>query len=395
MSNKEIDYAFLILDFLKSYKFYHSKQETIDLMKDMISKKHISILTKDLEAIGKEKISEELSKIVLSQIRSDIPNKVDLTELLPIIVQNNIKVIETYEKEKNNPILKKALITGVVSTLSLASVFAITKKEPKAQETLTYTSQPAIKNLELNTSKILELENHHFNKENSIDEKQFNQELIKKQKELEKQKKQKQEHERKKATLNHFNKCKSIKTILKRQKELENLHLTKKDKLYQDCKLSAPLQRFIYEQSVLYEIPTDFLFSIIYTETRGNFNSSGEKSYNAPGNYDLGLTQQNTKSSVKNFADTYHINFDDACEWIQNNDYVNVASACLEIEEIKKQMSKFDAEEYAGLYNGWINWRGKEISRHYVDIFSDCYQNIFTKYHEIEKIESNKTKVKK
>lgn len=391
MNNKEIDYAFLILDFLKSYQFYHSKQETIDLMKDMISKKHISILTKDLEEIGSEKISEELSKMVLAQIRSDIPNKVDLTELLPNIVQNNMKIIEECEKETKNPILKKALITGAISTLGLVSVFSIAKNDPKAQDTLTYTSEQTVKSLEFNTSKILELENYHVNQENSIDEGQLKQESIKTKKESEENQKQ----EYKEEVLNQFKKCKNLKSILKRQQELENLHLTKKDKLYRDCKLSAPLQRFIYEQSVLHEIPTDFLFSIIYTETRGDFDSSSEKSYNAPGNYDLGLTQQNTKSSVKNFSNTYHIDFNDACELIQNNDYVNVVSACLEIEEIKKQMSKFDAEEYAGLYNGWINWREKEISRKYVRIFSKCYHNIFTKYHEIQEIKSNKSKVKK
>lgn len=388
MSNKEIDYAFLILDFLKSYKFYHSKQETIDLMKDMIAKKHISILTKDLEAIGKEKISEELSKIVLAQIRSDILNKVDLTELLPNIVQNNMKIIEECEKETKNPILRKALITGAISTLGLVSVFSIAKNDPKARDNLTYTSEQTIKNLELNTSKISKLENYHFNSGNSIDVKLVHQKFIKKKRELEKQK-------QKEDVLNQFNKCKNLKSILKRQKELENLHLTKKDKLYRDCKLSAPLQRFIYEQSVLHEIPTDFLFSIIYTETRGDFNSSGEKSYNAPGNYDLGLTQQNTKSSVKNFANTYHIDFNDACKLIQNNDYVNVVSACLEIEEIKKQMPKFDAEESAGYYNAWDNWEEIESARNYVNIFRNCYNNIFTKYHKIEKNKSNKTKVKK
>ena len=58
---------------------------------------------------------------------------------------------------------------------------------------------------------------------------------------------------------------------------------------------------FIYEQSIENKVPFDFLMSIIYVETRGNFNSSGQVAYNDKDNYDLGLTQQNTVSSLPNF----------------------------------------------------------------------------------------------
>ena len=108
----------------------------------------------------------------------------------------------------------------------------------------------------------------------------------------------------------------------------------------------------MYEQSIIHEVPVDFIFSIVYTETRGKFNSNGEKSYNAPGNYDLGLTQQNTKSSVKSFSEKYKVDFDEAKSLILNDPYVNVASFFLEIDEIKAHLNnKFDRRDFAGHYN--------------------------------------------
>ena len=198
----------------------------------------------------------------------------------------------------------------------------------------------------------------------------------------------------KREVLNDFYECDSIEKIYKRQSELENLDLTDEDKIYENCKLSAPLQHFIYEQSIINEIPFDFLMSIIYVETRGNFNSSGQVACNGEGNYDLGLTQQNTVSSLPNFQANYNLSYDDCYNLLKDNDYANVCSAFLGIKEIKKQYPEFNEYEYAGCYNGWLNWRNYSTSCEYVSMFDDAYNNVFTKHHSIEKkkTESNTNK---
>ncbi len=189
----------------------------------------------------------------------------------------------------------------------------------------------------------------------------------------------------KNSVLDNFYECDTIDKILKRQEELESLNLSDDDKIYKDCPLSAPLQRFIYEQSIINQYPADFLFTIIDVETRGKFDSTGEVSYNAPGNYDLGLTQQNTLGSLPGFKSKYNINsYDEAYELLKDNDYANVCAAFLLIEEIRKQYSNFDPYEYAGCYNGWLNWRSKSISREYVSLFQNAYEQKYTNFHDIE-----------
>lgn len=185
--------------------------------------------------------------------------------------------------------------------------------------------------------------------------------------------------------LNEFSKCNTLEKIFERQSQLESLSLTDEDKIYKDCPLSAEIQRFIYEQSKENEIPFDFLMSIIYVETRGNFNSSGQIGYNSSTSHDLGLTQQNTISSLPNFMKEYNVSYEDGYQLLKDNDYVNVCAAFLICEEIDKQFDEFDAYEYAGCYNGWLNWKQYSISREYVSMFQDVYDHIYTDHHEIGK----------
>ena len=190
----------------------------------------------------------------------------------------------------------------------------------------------------------------------------------------------------KEEVLNDFSLCDTLDKVYKRQEELENLGLIDSDKIYENCALSASLQHFIYEQSIENEIPFDFLLSIIYVETRGNFNSSGQVGVNDEGNWDLGLTQQNSISSLSNFQEKYGVDgFNEAYELLRYNDYVNVCAAFLVCEEINKQFDSFDPYEYAGCYNGWLNWREYETSLEYVKIFQEAYDTVFVEHHTVEK----------
>lgn len=370
MMNKKIDYQFLIMDYLKSYRLYHSYQETISIMKKIINKEHIPILTKDLKNIDKQILSDELSKIVLSQINSNIENKQDLTELIPDIMKNKRK-----EKKTKRFILKKTTLLGTITTIGVAT--AIGGLPSRKNDGCNDKTVQAITTLKINTEKIP-------TSEKLVVKRNVPKPSVKIKEKFEQ--KEKKEQEKRKQILSNFKKCKSIDDILKRKKQLKSLNLGEKDKIYKNCKLSAPLQRFMYEQSIIHEIPVDFIFSIIYTETRGDFDSNGEKSYNAPGNYDLGLTQQNTKSSVKSFAEKYKINFEDAANLILNDPYVNVVSFFLELEEIKTHLNnKFDRRNFAGHYNGWCNWEENDISKKYLEINDKAYNKIYTKYHKVIK----------
>lgn len=186
--------------------------------------------------------------------------------------------------------------------------------------------------------------------------------------------------------LNTYKKCETIEDILKRQGELEILGLTDEDKIYKDCPASAEIQHFIYEQSIANNKPFDFLMSIIYAETRGNFDSSGTSTYNPDSNtYDLGFSQQNSLSSLPLFVNKYNVSFDDAWYLVQNNDYANVCAAFLLIDEINKRHIEYDAYEYAGCYNGWLGWRNYSSSKDYVfNHFSKGYDEVFTNHHYIE-----------
>lgn len=199
----------------------------------------------------------------------------------------------------------------------------------------------------------------------------------------------------KKDVLNHYTKCDTLEKILDRQEQLESLSLTDEDKIYQDCPLSAELQRFIYEQSTLNDIPFDFLLSIIHVESRGNFNSSGQVGYNSATSHDLGLTQQNTISSLPNFMKTYQVNYEDGYTLLKDNDYANVCAALLMCNEISNQFNEYNPYEFAGCYNGWLNWRNYSISREYVSMFQQVYDEIYTDYHDIKQSKSNNTNYQK
>lgn len=382
----KIDYDFLMMDYLKSYLFYHSKEQTLELMEKIIRKKKVAILTKDLETIGSDNLSTILSNLVLKIIRNDKTTseiRDDLTTLLPAIIETNM-VINNLDNTKKKSHIKHFVYTTALITTLASSFVLLNNKGSANNHSLTEKTIQNINNMDDIASGIIDV-NNVISNQISNQGVHITQEVV----ETLPNEKDNDSNNDKQSILDNFTKCKCLKDILKRQTELESLDLTKEDKIYPGCKLSAPLQRFIYKQSISNNIPVDFTFAIIHTETRGNFKSSGAASYNSwNDSYDLGLTQQNTKSSVKNFCNVYKVGYDKACEQIQYNDYVNIVSAFLEYQEIASHFEEFDAYEYAGCYNGWLNWKNKSQSREYVKIFNKAYENIYTKHHGIEKVKT-------
>lgn len=402
---------YLIKDYLKEYSKNHTEEDTIKLVRDMITKEPIKNLPDELVEIGIEELSEETSNIILEDIRkceSNDPRKVDL---IPLIVANNMIVRESNESKQvkmSKRTFKRMLF--VVAALLVSVITTSSYKNIRDKEETKCVSDSNNINLDyVNTDAMAQIVSDGYMKLVTITnnlqkqvEKEYK-EIIK----LQKAREKKIESAEKKSVLYNFKKCKTIDDILKRQKELENLDLEDEDKLYKDCKLSAPLQWFIYEQATINGFPADIIFSTISTETMGNFNSSGLESYNPSYNgdtskdsYDLGLTQQNTKSALLIFCEKYGVDYNDNDEYntiyklMRDNDYINIVSCLLEYKELSSRQESFDPIEYAGCYNGGAEWRTKKISRDYVVRFENAYYGKYTKYHSIDSVEKAKEKKK-
>lgn len=370
MNKQKFDYKEYLKKYIDLYKSKHTKKETIEYIRKIINKDSSVELPSVLADVSLEKTSLLLSKIVLEEI----DNK-DYVGLLPDILKDKIE----YKKKRVRFSLKKIAIVGTIAAITLTSAININSKQLKTSYISTDYKQLAINNkvntsVVLNTSTIIEKEE----KEN-----------VKEKKKQKVEKEENKKEEKIKNVLNDYSKYDSVDSILKRQKELEDLKLDDSYKLY-DCKLSPEVQQFIYELSAVYGYPVDLTFSIIDTETRGKFDSNGEESYNGPGDYDLGLTQQNTVSRVTEFCKKFNVSYDEAYKLIRDNDYVNLVSAFIEYDEIASHFSSYEPLEYAGCYNGWLNWKNKAISREYVDLFNDAYNNEYTKYHSVVKVKKKK-----
>ena len=361
---------FFIKDFLESYVLYHDDEEIRFMIKKIILKKEVDILPSYLKVYPKEELSLHLSNLILKNISNEKFKKYNLEQYIDVINMSNIKPA----KKHNNSILyklKRKLMIGTITTMTALSGFSLgTKDYSNKHKNDVKTDNKDVKNTETKFKvRIVDVPKNI---------------RIKEEKELKKIKKTRLKQE-KINVLNNYSEYNTIDKITSREKELEEGKLTDDDKLYKNCKLSAEVQQFIYEQSILNKMPADFTFAIIHTETRGKFDSSEKVSVNGDDNYDIGLTQQNTKYSLPQFQSKYNLSYEDAYNLLKNNDYANVVSAFIEYEGIAKRFDNYDPYEYAGCYNGWLNWSDKDISLQYVEVFKNAYDNIYTQHHTVEK----------
>lgn len=359
---------FFIKDFLESYVLYHDDEEIRFMIKKIILKKEVDILPSYLKVYPKEELSLHLSNLILKNLSNEKLKKYNLEQYIDVINMSNIED----EKQHNHGILyklKRKLMIGTITTMTAVSGFSIGAKEhsaknsAKVDNTEIKNSQTKFKVRIVKTPKSIKIKEETNPKK--IKKVKLKQEKIN--------------------ALNNYSEYSTIDQIKARELELKRANLTNNDKLYKKCKLSAEVQQFIYEQSIVNKIPADFTFAIIHTETRGQFNSSKEVSVNGKDNYDIGLTQQNTKDSLPQFQSKYKLSYKDAYNLLKNNDYASVVGAFIEYNEIAKRFDNYNPYEYAGCYNGWLNWRNKEISLQYVKIFENAYNNIYTQHHTVEK----------
>lgn len=387
-----IDFIFLIEDFIESFQFYHSKEETEELICSMLKGERVPILPSYLDVLDSKQLEEKLSYMIIEKFKNSPNERETLQKYVELIEERkNLKIQKQKNQElkwkRRNLKLKRITTIGIITAICIAGAKPNNEKETSSNS----------KEISTKETKLEFFQDPDFFKEYFIEQGKLQKVEYERQEEARIQKEQEEaEKKRKKKILSHYSKCKSIQDIKKRQKELESIDWKKSDKIYPKCKLSAPLQRFIYEQSVLYELPPDFTFSIIYAETRGGFNSGGTESYNkSSDSYDLGLTQQNSNYSLPLFQQKYHISsYKKAYKLLKDNDYINVCYAFSKYNGIAALFESYDPYEFAGCYNGWLDWRENDISKAYVKEFKKAYDHIFTKHHKIEKRKTKKVKIK-
>lgn len=112
------------------------------------------------------------------------------------------------------------------------------------------------------------------------------------------------------------------------------------------------------------------MMTIAHIESGGNFNNNGKISNTD----DYGFYQIN----VVNHSDIYE-KLGYTAEDLLNNPYKNIEGAALIIKNIYNMYENPNIEDVLGTYNGWSNWREKEISINYVEKGLYLYQDTYNK----------------
>ena len=334
----------VLIEFLEKIEKKYGYSYKLHIIKQILAEKEVEILPDELKKVNSHKLSLILYSICLNDLKN---NNLD-SKIFPLMIKKSIKEKYNFKKTKKGV----AILLAGSMILSSAAILSSKKEETS-----------------LDTNVV---------QEDVIDKKASEDEEVNDKQEI----------------LDNFKEYTTVDEILKREEELKSLCLTDDDKIYKDCKLSPEVQRFIYEQSIVYDFPVDLTFAIIDTETQGEFNSSGVKSIEyAEGYFDIGLTQQNSIYSVKNqFCKKFDISYDKALNLVQYDDFVNIVACFIKYNEIRDKMCKDYGinnvesyySEFAGRYNGWDNWRNYNISVTYVNNFNNVYKLKYTNHHTLD-----------
>lgn len=332
-------------NFIIEYGKKNGKLLQSDLIKSILDEKEEDYkdeLPNNIQNIGAHKLSILTYNILIDSLKNNNERSIS-KDNLHLLIKKLLK--EKFSKEQ----IRKIVLYTITGTMLFSGGVQVHKMKEK--------STPAFSGFTIENRDYINM-NPEFNRpsKKAIDKKQ-----------------------KRINAINNFNELNTLEDIYARQKSLELLNLTDEDKIYKDCPLSPEIQTFIYQLSISKGYPINLAFSIIDTETMGQFNSNGEISYNSSGNYDLGLTQQNSDYSIRDlFCPKYNIDFDEACELVRYNDYVNIVACFLKFDEIRNTLPEnYDINEFAGYYNGWVNWKNNSISRSYVERFDEAYNKKF------------------
>lgn len=132
--------------------------------------------------------------------------------------------------------------------------------------------------------------------------------------------------------------------------------------VYNQPNMDLDTQRIIKQVAEEYQVPYRYLMTIADVESDGKFDNHGVISSSS----DYGMMQIN------------QVNIPSICEQLNTtqenilyDDKTNIKACATLLKDIidlcKQKYGTVTDEEVYGCYNGWFNWREKEISRNYVE----------------------------
>jgi hypothetical protein len=133
-------------------------------------------------------------------------------------------------------------------------------------------------------------------------------------------------------------------------------------------------QEYIYEMSEKYGIPFNIFMCIVDIESDGKFDNNEKLSVTS----DYGFCQINIFNH-----DYIYENLGYTSEDLLLNPYKNIEAAALLLSKIcdkyEEEIKQNNPENVFGTYNGWTNWRDKEIAINYATKAMDLYNYVYNK----------------
>lgn len=134
------------------------------------------------------------------------------------------------------------------------------------------------------------------------------------------------------------------------------------------------LKDSIYRISQEYGIPFDIMTTIGHQESGGQWNTNGVESYTG----DYGQYQINLRWNLESINQDLGFTKDD----LQYNPYKSIEAAAYLLNKLMKlygyTIDNYDPKEIFGAYNGWINWKDKEMAVTYAEsCMSILEQNLY------------------
>ena len=141
-----------------------------------------------------------------------------------------------------------------------------------------------------------------------------------------------------------------------------NSNQTTEELVYNQPNMDLDTQRIIKQVAEEYQVPYRYLMTIADVESDGKFDNHGVISSSD----DYGVMQIN-KANIPTLCERLNTTPDS----ILYDDETNIRASATILKDIinlcEQKYGTVNDEEVYGCYNGWINWREKEISRNYVE----------------------------
>ncbi len=176
MEKQQIDYEYLILKYISSYKHKYGKSKSLDLIGNILAGDFTNGVPSYLQNVDPTMIRKYLSKILVSAMNNSTKGEQGLDGILSKVLKmkKSKEKIRKKVKNKKNPILNKILILSktikkafLIGTIAIASMTSSERVEEEATTLSTATSASShIKDLEVNTEQVMKIDNYSLVKEN-------------------------------------------------------------------------------------------------------------------------------------------------------------------------------------------------------------------------------------